>query len=161
KFTKSENGATSELLKPGSVVLVDGGAKDPFSLQDGNIGAEARKAIDVVYSRHKPGSATDDDVFGAKEPKAFGASWPINAKLASEDLKKSGIEVSPEHLKGGMELVGKDRVAEADCLRVRAEFMASGIAMKDLPDGATVADGTVQATFDGCVPIAGASIRKG
>jgi hypothetical protein len=159
-FAKSENGATLELLKPGSVVLVDGGAEDPVSLKGGHISEEARKAFDVVYAPHKPGSATDDDVFGTKESKAFGESWPINAQLASEDAKKSGIEVSPEHLKGRIELVGKDRVDEIDCLSVRAELMASGVAMKHLPPGATMDDGTMQATFDGCVPIAGTSIRK-
>jgi len=89
KFTMSENGATSEALKPGSVVLVDGGAEDPVALKGGKISVEARKAFDVVYTPHKPGSATDDDVFGTKEPKAFGESWPINAKFASEDAKKS------------------------------------------------------------------------
>jgi hypothetical protein len=161
KFTKAENGATSELLKSGSVVLVDGGAQAPASLKGGQISDEARSAFNVIYSPHKPGAATDDDVFGTNEPKAFGESWPINAELASEDLKKSGIQISPEHLKGKTELVSKDRVGEADCLKVRAELMASGVAMKDLPAGATLDEGTMQATFDGCVPIAGTSARKG
>lgn len=160
KFTRSENGSTSELLKPGSVVLVDGGAENPISLKGGTISDDARKAFEVVYSPHKPDSATDDDVFGTKEPKVFGESWPINAKLASEDAKKSGIEISPEHLKGRTELVGKDRVGEADCLSVRAELVASGVALKDLPAGATVDEGSMQATFAGCVPIAGTSFRK-
>jgi hypothetical protein len=161
KFTKSENGATSEVLKPGSVVLVDGGAEDPVSLKSGKIGDDARKAFDVFYSPHKPGSATDDDVLGAKEPKTFGESWPINAKLASEDATKWGIEVSPEHLKGSTELVGKDKIGEVDCLSVRGELSASGVAIKNLPAGATVDDGAMQATFDGCVPITGTSYRKG
>jgi hypothetical protein len=103
-----------------------------------------RKAFEVVYSPHKPGSATDDEVFGTKEPKAFGESWPINAKLGSEDVKKSGIEVSPEHLNGRTELVGKERIGEADCLSVRGELVASGVALKDLPGGATVDEGTMQ-----------------
>jgi hypothetical protein len=160
KFTKSENGSTSELLEPGSVLLADGGAENPVSLKGGKISDDARKAFEVVYTPHKPGSATDDDVFGTKEPKAFGESWPINAKLASEDAKKSGIEISPEHLNGRTELVGKDRIGEADCLSVRAELVASGVALKDLPSGATVDEGTMQATFAGCVPIAGTSARK-
>jgi hypothetical protein len=161
KFTKSENGATSELLKPSSVVLVDGGAKNPVALKGEKISDDARKAFEVVYSPHKPGSATDDDIFGTKEPKAFGDSWPINAKLASEDARKSGIEISPENLKGRTELVGKDRVGEADCLSVRAELVATDVALDDLPAGATVDAGTMLAKFSGCVPIAGTSLRKG
>jgi hypothetical protein len=161
KFTKLENGATSELLPPGSVVLVDGGAADPVSLKDGKISDEVRKVFGVVYSPHKPGSATDDDVFGTKEPKSFGDSWPINAKLAAEDAKKSGIEIPAERLQGRTELVGKDRVGEADCLTIRAQINASDVAMKDLPDGAIMDNGTMQATLDGCVPIAGTSSRKG
>ena len=143
KFTKSEQRGASELLKPGSVVLVDGAAEDPVSLKNGKMSDEARKAFEVVYSPHKPGSATDDDVFGTKEPKAFGENWPINAKLAAEDAKKSGIQISPEHLQGRTELVGRDRVGDADCLRVRAELMASGVAMTDLPAGATMDEGTM------------------
>jgi hypothetical protein len=161
KFTKSEDGATSELLKPGSVVLVDGGAQDPASLKGGQLSDEARSAFNVIYSPHKPGAATDDDVFGTSEPKAFGESWPIHAERGSEDLKKSGIQVSPEHLKGKTELLSKDRVGEADCLTVRSELMASGVAMNDLPAGATLDEGTMQATLEGCVPIAGTSARKG
>jgi hypothetical protein len=146
---------------PGSVVLVDGSAEDPVSLKGGKISDDVRKAFEVVYSPHKPGSATDDEVFGTKEPKAFGESWPINAKLAAEDAKKSGIEVSPEHLNGRTELVGKGRIGEADCLNVRTELAASGVALKDLPAGATVDEGAMQATIAGCVPIAGTSVRKG
>jgi hypothetical protein len=161
KFTKPNDGATVELLKPGSVVLVDGSAEDPVSLKGGTISDEARKAFGVIYSPHRPGSATDNDVFGTKEPKAFGESWPINAKLASEDLKESGIEISPDHLEGRTELVGKDRLGDTDCLSVRTELAASGVAMKGLPAGATSEEGTMQATFAGCVPIAGTSSRKG
>jgi hypothetical protein len=161
KFTNSEDGAVLELLKPGSVVLVDGGVQDPISLKGGKLPDEARKAFGVVYSPHKPGSATDDDVFGTKDPKAFGESWPINVKLASEDARKSGIEVSPEHVKGRTELISKDRVGETDCLNVHADLIASGVGVKDLPAGATANDGTMQAAFDGCVPIGGTSLRKG
>jgi len=39
--------------------------------------------------------------------------------------------------------------------------MASGVSIKDLPAGARMDDGIIRATFEGCVPIAGASVRKG
>lgn len=160
KFTKSQNGASSELLKSGSVVLVDGGAGNPVSLKGGELSDEARKAFDVIYSPHTPGSATDDDVFGTKEPKALGDRWPINAKLAAEDAKRSGIEIPPDRLKGSTELVSKDSIGGADCLSVRADLMASGVTTNDLPAGATMDEGTVDATFDGCVATSGSSSRK-
>jgi hypothetical protein len=95
KFTTLEDGKTSEVLKPGSIVVVDGGAENPVALRDGQISDDARRAFAIVYTPHKPGSPTDDDILGSKEPRAFGESWPINAKLAVEDAKKSGIEIPP------------------------------------------------------------------
>jgi hypothetical protein len=57
-------------------------------------------------------------------------------------------------------LVGKDRLGESDCLSVRSEFTATDVSIKELPQGATADQGILEATFEGCVPISGTSIRK-
>ena len=156
RFTKAEGGNVVELLKPGSVIVADGSLKVPLSLKEGEMGEAARQAFGVLHSPHKPGDLTDDEVFGTTEPKSIGDSWPMNSKLASEDLGKTGPQIPPERLLGTTTLAGKEKFGDADCLSVRAELKADGLTMKDPPPGFTMDRGSMEAGFRGCFPINGA-----
>lgn len=158
QFIKTEDGEAIELLKPGSVILADGSLKEPISLKDGEIGAAARKAFGLVHAPHKPGDVTDDDVFGTKEPKSIGESWPMNSRLASENLKDASFEIAPEFLQGRLELAAKDKIGDTDCLSLRGELKADSFAMKELPPGFTVDRGAMRAAFRGCFPLNGSAL---
>ena len=163
KFTKITGDEAVELLKPGSVVISDGGLEEPISLKDGEIGEEARQAFGLVHQAHKPGSVTDDQIFGTTEPKSIGERWLVNPKLAAGQLTDTGVEIPPEHMHGSVELTAKDKVAGSECLSMRGDLQADGFAVKSLPPGFALDRGTVQATFRGCFPVSGlaSSYRTG
>ncbi len=158
RFTKITGDQAIELLKPGSVVLSDGSLKEPLSLLDGEIGEEARQAFGLVDSPHKPGDATDDEIFGTKEPMSIGDSWPVNSKLAAEEMRDSGVEIPPEHMHGRVELAAKEKIAGSDCLSLRGDLKADSFAMKTPPPGFTLDRATMQGTFRGCFPLDGLAL---
>jgi hypothetical protein len=104
KFTKVEAGATLALLKAGTVIVADGNLEQPISLQDGPLEKSIRDAFRLVYAVHKPNDITDDDVFGAKEPKCLGQKWSMNRSLAVRGFKDNGITVPEDQLSGTVSL---------------------------------------------------------
>jgi len=154
KFTKLEGGVTTDLLKPGSVVVVDGSQQQPISLKDGVIEGPVREAFELVHSAHKPESPTDDEIFGSKDEKNIGDSWPINRALASENLKDSGVSIPEGRLSGKVSLVGRDKIGATDCLNIQGELNADGFSFtKDVAPGFTLDKGSVQARLRGCAPL--------
>jgi hypothetical protein len=157
KFTKTEGHTTSDLLKAGSVILVDGRLREPVSLKDGPIAESVREAFALVSAAHKPDDATDEEVFGAREAKGIGESWSINSARASESAKDAGLMIPAERISGTVSLVAKDKIAGIDCLSVHGEFKAElqpdGSALGDLPPGFTIDRGTLQAALRGCYPL--------
>ena len=163
KFTKSADGASTTLLKPGSVIMADGAQVQPFSLKDGTLDETAQEVFGVVYSAHKPNDVSDDEIFGTKELKGIGESWPVNPSQAYESFKETGFVIPEGHLEGTVTLVAKDRIASADCLSIRGDVQADVIAAKALPGGVTLERGRLQAAFRGCFPAesSGLSYKEG
>jgi hypothetical protein len=152
RFTKTEGGATVELLKPGMIILADGGRKSPLSLKEGTLEDSAREAFGVVYSTHMPGDATDDEIFGSSKPRAVGERWPMNSLLASQSLRRSGVTVSPDRLSGGVSILAKEKVGDIDCLNMRGEMQAEGFTFEGAPPELTATHPAVSAVFRGCYP---------
>lgn len=133
-FTKVENGMTVALLEPGSVVVADGSQQQKLSSKDGKALSEpVRDAFNVMYSAHKPDSATDDEVFGTKDTRAIGDRWPMNLALASEELARDGLVIPAGHLNGTFSLISKDKVGTTDCIGVRGQIDADSLTPSDLP----------------------------
>ncbi len=155
KFAKMEGGVTIELLKPGSLVVVDGAEKQPISLKDGSIESTAREAFELVYSAHKPESPTDDEIFGTKDEKNIGDSWPINHALAAENLKDTGISIPEGRLSGTVLLLNKDKIGATDCLSIQGEMNADGLSLtsQEIAPGFTLDSGSVHARLWGCIPL--------
>jgi hypothetical protein len=153
KFTEIDGGVTIDLLKSGSVIVADGSQQQPIFVKDGTIEQSVLEAFQLIYSAHKPGDATDDEVFGSKEAKGIGDSWSINLALASESLKNSQITIPAGHLSGIISLVARDKIATIDCLSLRGELRADDFTSKDLPPGVTLDRASLQAIFRGCYPI--------
>jgi len=162
KFEKITGGVTAEVLKQGSVVVVDGGEQQAISLKDGSIDKSAREAFELVYSAHKPESPTDDEIFGTEEKKSAGESWPMHRALAAENLKDSGISIPEERLSGTISLVGKGKAGTADCLEVQGEMKADGFSFtsKDAVPGFTLEKGSVHARLSGCIPLDDSSLSR-
>ena len=133
--------------------MVDGKLEQPTSLQDGPLEVSIRDAFGLVYSAHKPNEPSDDDVFGAKEPKSIGQSWPMNRSLAAQGLKDRGIEVLPDRMSGSVQLESIDKIGSLDCLRLRGEMTIDSISSAGLPPGFTLDAGSLKSVLRGCVPL--------
>jgi len=129
RFTKTQDGMTADLLKSGSVMTEDYRHQPPISLKDGTIEGTVLEAFQLIGSASTSplGESTDDKIFGTREPKSIGDSWPINIRMAAASLKDTGIVVSPDHLSGTVSLVGRERIAGIDCLSLQAEVRADAI----------------------------------
>ncbi|MGA7240257.1 MAG: hypothetical protein WBY44_31525 [Bryobacteraceae bacterium] len=152
-FRKTISGESTDLLKPGTIVLTDGSKEDWVSLPDHALDPATRQAFEVIFSRHKPDDITDDEIFGAPIPKKIGDTWPMNAEAAVKNAAESGLSIPEGHLTGTTSLVSKGKVGTTDCLNLRGEVKADGVSGGDLPPGATLDEGKLAATFRGCAPM--------
>jgi hypothetical protein len=153
KFTKTENGITTDVFKPGTVIVTDGSQErdKQIAVRNGSIDNDARETAGLVLPAHPPDSVGDDDVFGTKEPKGIGDKWPINSVAAAEDLKRSGI-ASASTLTGTVSVESKGTVDGKECLNLAAELNADGIVVNNGPPGFVPETGNMRATFRGCIP---------
>jgi hypothetical protein len=162
KFTKTEDGVTSVLLKPGSVIITDGSQPDSSQvmLQGGEMDEASRAAFSMLMPPHIPNSLTDDEVFGTTEPRGIGDSWTINTAAAVEDLKES-LVIPIERISGLSTISSKDIFGGDECLNMVSEVRADSVALKLVPSGFVPDLGTLQMTVRACVPIqSSAASRK-
>jgi hypothetical protein len=164
KFTNLENGVTTNLLKPGSVILTDGSQQgaNQFVIKDGVMDDAARTFLARMMPPHKPGSPSDDDIYGTKEQKGVGDRWTINKQLAIDDLKDAMI-IPIEKMTGVTSIVSRGNFGGEDCLNMLGEVNADGVVLRMGPMGFVPAGGTMDMTFRACVPIspAGKSRKEG
>jgi len=132
-----------------AVVLVDGA---PAS-------SDVREALRMVTT-FRTGGPSDDEVFGSKQPQPVGAHWPIDAKLAHDDLVEAQGEFMQDAvLDGDVTLAGVVPSNGVDCLDLRAVLNMSHINVPDAPKGSTVLGGNATATFQGLFPLDDAAPR--
>jgi hypothetical protein len=160
RFTKTENGVTTVVLKPGTTILTDGSLEreKQIRLKDGPMDEATAEEFRLVISVHRANSPTDDDIFGSKEPRAIGERWSINNSIAAADFSKIA-SVSPDKVRGSASLIAKGIVDGNECLIVTAEVSADDMALPKAPPGFAPDRGSVQANFRGCFttnPSAGA-----
>lgn len=92
-------------------------------------------------------------MFGAKELKSVGQRWSMNRSLAVKSLKDSGIVIPEDGLNGTVSLEAIDKIGKVDCLSLRGELTANGIAAGGMPDGVIIDTGSLTAVFRGCFPL--------
>jgi hypothetical protein len=140
---------TNAAKEADAVLLVDGAPA----------GKEARKALQSLL-RVGLGGATDDEIFGTAAPQLVGARWPIDAALATQDLKEDN-DVDARNLSGEAWLQGTTRVDGAECLDVRARLTLdlNPASIPDLPEGSTVELGQTEAEMSAALPVDGRTER--
>lgn len=154
RFTKTSGDRTEDVLMPGTVIVADGSRDENLALESGVLGRLAKDAFSTVYTAHKPNSTTDDEIFGTKEARSVGESWPINASLAAESAAKdAGMVIPVDQLSGSTKFVALDNVGDAECARVESQMSADNFSGKNAPMGVLIKKGSVDATFGGCFPV--------
>jgi len=154
RFTKIEGGLTFDLLKSGSVIVADGSLQQPISLRDSATEQWLRDAFELFYYPSKPGESTDNEILGTKEPRGISDSWPMDPALL-----KDIIPIPEGRLSGMVSLLAKEKIANIDCLSLRAEVRADDLTSKDFPPSvmldshATLDQASFQLIIRGCYPI--------
>ena len=161
KFAKTEDGISTVLLKPGSMILTDGGQEETkqIVLKGGVLDEDSRDAFAMLMPPHTPDSLSDDDIYGTKEPRGVGDSWTINKAAAVADLKDVMI-IPVERMTGTSSIVSRDNFGGDECLNMLTEVKADGVSLKNGPAGFGAGQGTLQMVFRGCIPIRSGVISR-
>ena len=148
--------APRTILPAGSVVLVTAreGAEDgTITLQGGQLTEEQTKQLDLVMSTHIAGG-TDDAIFGTTAPQAIGASWPMNAAEAAQDLSRMpSINIAAHQIRGGATLVGLEDTDGVPCQRIEAAMQAQGFTISGFPEGATMRSASLELRMSAAFPL--------
>ena len=150
---ESSSGRTEEVIPAGSKLIAESrNGETAFTIAGRPVAPEVEEALKVVISVHSPDSPTDDEVFGTQARKRVGDKWGINAAGAAQSLSRSGLRVSKEDLKGGVQLDGVRTVDSMKALEVSAHFRADKMSM-DAPNGIRIEKSLLEADLSGFVPV--------
>ncbi len=150
KLTNTVGAQATDVLPAGAVVVAERtGAKTEFQIDGAPAKPEVAAVLAVVISLDSDQTAKDDIVFGTKERKKVGDSWPIDSKAGAADLEaKDKLKIDPANLTGTTTLV------EVLPTGMR---IAAKVAMKDvgipLPPGMAVSTSVFTAELSGILPI--------
>jgi len=108
--------------------------KTVFELGDKPLPDDVGELLDLVVNTSDPESASDDEIFGTKEKRAVGDTWPINADAAAKELGRIGLKVKPEDLYGESTIAEQTRSGEVPSLVVKTEFKARSLTSDDKAD---------------------------
>jgi hypothetical protein len=163
KCTRISPEGETELLPKGKVLIAEGQKKDTkFTLQDGTPLAEgASEALELVISLDTGDTLTDDDLFGTREKKAVGDTWPVAPEAVSKDAERVGVVVRPGDVDGLFKLDGMEKAEGVDCLRLSGSLKMKKLTRRadendddsGLPEGFVVTGGSMEARYSGLFPV--------
>ena len=153
-FVQTEGENRRELLAKGDVLIVsklDG--RPTFRLKGSVLTPSATKALVLIFGS-KSRAADDDELFGSRQRRKVGDSWPINAESVARSLKSEGIEVKSEQVSGQMQLARRLKYADVDSLHIGGRMKLAKVAFADavLP-GYELVSSRAEGTFSGVFPI--------
>lgn len=124
-----------------------------FEIKDAKLSATASQVFALLFDLDE-GEITSDDVFGTKERKKPGDSWPINVDAGARDLIHDGIEVSPADISGSVSLLDVREYKGQNCLELmgRCRVGQFKLARDDLPAGFEVAEAALVIQLSGLFP---------
>jgi hypothetical protein len=150
---KLVDGSGKELLPPGKEVVIKRGPNETsFAFTDGDLNADAKSMLANMFSKHKPESPTDDDIFGSADPHKPGEEWKMNAAKAAENLTMSGTPVAASDLAGKVILKGPEAAGGVPAVRVTGTMEAKNVKPPDAGNGSQVTACAMQVTFSGLYP---------
>jgi hypothetical protein len=145
------DGETSELLAAGTelVVALANGSKQ-FTI-DGEPAAEDVVASLALIHSLTSSDELNDEMFGTREQKNVGDSWPVAAALAAEWLGRMGFAISAESVHGESTLAGVERRGDAEALRVETRFSIDDLGLSP-PPGFVMDESAMTIRIEGTFP---------
>jgi hypothetical protein len=152
KLLASPDGGNRVTLERGTVITGRlEGQRVVLTVGDTPIDALAAKIIGILIPTPTT-TGTDDDVFGTRERKKVGDTWPINAEAAARylsELLKSGIHDS--NIKGETTLSRAGVGAAGEVVMIGGTFSIDGFSLT-LPEGEKILKGRMNASYLGQLP---------
>lgn len=154
KCVAATEGAANEeeVLRKGAQVVAQLQGKEKEFLVDGEAASKDIAGILDLFISFPTTPTTDDDIFGTKERKKVGDSWPVNKAKAVEDLSDEGMSVKAEDIKGSTKLEKLAVVDGVQCLHLSAK-LDIGKLSAPLPPGMAIEKAAMTATFEGDFPL--------
>ena len=162
KCTRITPEGETPLVEKGKVIVAEGQEKDTkFTLKDGAaLPKGASEALELVISLDTGDTLTDDELFGTKEKKAVGESWPVAPEAVSKDAARVGVVVKPEDVEGLFRLDGVEKAEGQECLRLSGSLKMKRLTRSadedddsGLPKGFAVTGGWMEARYSGLFPV--------
>lgn len=146
------NGARSELFPAGTqLLLAMGDDGDLWSVGGEPVAPDVAKLLKLVNGI-PAGDESDDAVFGTKERKRVGDSWPIDTARAAESFREPGLTIADDGVSGEARLVAVKKAGGVEAMTVEATMVMEGIGL-EMPPGFEVVEGRLDAKFVGTFPL--------
>jgi hypothetical protein len=156
KFTRTEAGQPRVVLPPGTELMAERkGRKTEYLLDGKPVTAELAAALAMVsVEQSSDEGANDDVVFGSKERKKPGDSWPINVAAAVADIAEMGVVVEPGNMTGSTTLLEVVKTGTQEALRLQGALTIKNvkIPLPPLPPGIEVRASDMVMTYTGLFP---------
>jgi len=148
--------AAQEVLPPGSVLLVtavEAPGEGSVTLQGGELNDDQRARLELVTSTHIS-TRGDDDVFGTTEPQTVGATWPVNAMVAAEDLSRiPTMSFNAENISGETTFAELAEIDGVPCQLVHSSMVAQDFTLSGLPEGSITQSSSLEMRMGGAFPL--------
>ncbi|MCH8922812.1 MAG: hypothetical protein IIA67_06650, partial [Planctomycetes bacterium] len=128
RCVQTEGESRRELLDKGDVLIVSNlDGKPTFRLKGSVLTPSATKALELIFGS-KSRKVDDDELFGSRQRRKVGDSWPVNAEAVARSLKGEGIDVKSEQVSGQMQLARRLKYADVDSLHIAGRMKLANVA---------------------------------
>jgi hypothetical protein len=154
KATLVANGMQKEMLPPASVIIAERAANKLSITKDGApLAEDLTKMFEVVLPVYDETAKRDDAVYGVKERKKLGDTWPIDANAALGDaLAKINAPFGESAFSGQVALAERVERADGFFLRLNGDMKIAATSLQ-LPAGVVAKKGSMRTTFSYLLPV--------
>ncbi|HEY3305547.1 MAG TPA: hypothetical protein VGL70_18645 [Candidatus Binatia bacterium] len=153
KCVMTTGGRIESLITPGLVVMAAReGKQTVYKIKDAPVDARTAKALRMSISFYA-GEYSDDDIFGTREKKGVGDTWPVNAAMFADAMNEVfAVSIKHEDISGTMNLeqVVKDRLHDYFLIKGWLDIAKFAV---PLPQAFRLDEGQLKVAFSGKYPI--------
>ena len=152
KFAMSARGKSKNILPAGTEVIAElKNNKKVYLINNKPANDQIAKILDLFVTMSKA-KYRDNDIFGTKDLKKLGDTWPVNTEKAAEDLSSAKLKVSPSSIKGVVKFARINKVEGKEFLDITARMTISDMPAPPFPPNMKVVKTGMTLEFGGEVP---------
>lgn len=121
RFVKTDMDRDEEILAKGTRVIAEADLKGTkFSLLEGKLSQEQQDALEIVIQLDPEGHL-DDVIYGTRERKKIGDSWPVNVREYVASMKRRDATCREEDVKATVKLTGVEEIGGIRYLKLEVD----------------------------------------